>query len=244
MEYRSLGKTDLRVPAVSFGAWAIGGWLWGGTDDDDAFGEVFELILDPDFVAASERLEQFGVDECGLEPADDAPDSDPATTDDTTTNDTTTNDTTTNDTTTSDTTTNDTTTNDTTADGTTADAGNAAGLITEAAEVPDPLFDPFGDDDVVDPSEVSINGLQYHLDVSHTDATWRTRLMSFSMGGGVTVGGTVLDDVAVEVCDAVAEYVVQFEPDWEITIESYDQDDTGQYNYVGELITGTATDGC
>ncbi|MFP5487234.1 MAG: hypothetical protein ACLGHQ_02860, partial [Acidimicrobiia bacterium] len=121
---------------------------------------------------------------------------------------------------------------------------DTTGLITEAADVPDPLFDPFFDDDVVDPSELSINGLQYHLDVNHPDAAWRTGLMSFSMGGGVTVGGLELDDVAADVCNAVAAYVVQFEPDWEITIESYAQDDTGTYDYVGDLVTGTASDGC
>ncbi len=33
MEYRLLGKSDLNVPVVSFGAWALGGWMWGGTDD-------------------------------------------------------------------------------------------------------------------------------------------------------------------------------------------------------------------
>jgi aryl-alcohol dehydrogenase-like predicted oxidoreductase len=33
MRYTSLGTTDLALPAVSFGAWAIGGWFWGGTDD-------------------------------------------------------------------------------------------------------------------------------------------------------------------------------------------------------------------
>lgn len=36
MEYRQLGKSDLKVPVVSFGAWAIGGWMWGGTDDQAA----------------------------------------------------------------------------------------------------------------------------------------------------------------------------------------------------------------
>jgi len=36
MEYRTLGKTDTKVPVVSFGSWAIGGWQWGGTDDDQA----------------------------------------------------------------------------------------------------------------------------------------------------------------------------------------------------------------
>ena len=33
MKTRTLGRTDLEVPAVVFGAWAIGGWQWGGTDD-------------------------------------------------------------------------------------------------------------------------------------------------------------------------------------------------------------------
>lgn len=32
MEYRELGKTGLEVSAITFGAWAIGGWMWGGTD--------------------------------------------------------------------------------------------------------------------------------------------------------------------------------------------------------------------
>jgi aryl-alcohol dehydrogenase-like predicted oxidoreductase len=36
MQHRTLGPTELRVPAVVFGAWAIGGWNWGGSDDDAA----------------------------------------------------------------------------------------------------------------------------------------------------------------------------------------------------------------
>ena len=36
MEYRHLGQSDLAVPVVSFGAWAIGGWMWGGSDDEAA----------------------------------------------------------------------------------------------------------------------------------------------------------------------------------------------------------------
>lgn len=32
MEYRTLGKTDIQLPVITFGAWAIGGWMWGGTD--------------------------------------------------------------------------------------------------------------------------------------------------------------------------------------------------------------------
>jgi len=36
MELRQLGTSDLMVSPIIFGAWAIGGWLWGGTDDDEA----------------------------------------------------------------------------------------------------------------------------------------------------------------------------------------------------------------
>ena len=31
MEYRKLGKSELEVSAITFGAWAAGGWMWGGT---------------------------------------------------------------------------------------------------------------------------------------------------------------------------------------------------------------------
>jgi aryl-alcohol dehydrogenase-like predicted oxidoreductase len=32
MEIRKLGQSDLEVTVLAFGAWAIGGWLWGGAD--------------------------------------------------------------------------------------------------------------------------------------------------------------------------------------------------------------------
>jgi aryl-alcohol dehydrogenase-like predicted oxidoreductase len=35
MQYRSLGGTDMKVSAISFGAWAIGG-TWGSVEDDES----------------------------------------------------------------------------------------------------------------------------------------------------------------------------------------------------------------
>ncbi len=36
MEYRELGRTGWRVSTISFGAWGIGGDVWGNTDDDES----------------------------------------------------------------------------------------------------------------------------------------------------------------------------------------------------------------
>ena len=36
MEYRKLGRSGLMLPAITFGAWAIGGWKWGGADRSEA----------------------------------------------------------------------------------------------------------------------------------------------------------------------------------------------------------------
>lgn len=36
MEYRKIGNSDLELSVVTFGAWAAGGWMWGGTERKDA----------------------------------------------------------------------------------------------------------------------------------------------------------------------------------------------------------------
>ena len=36
MEYRKIGKSDLELSTVTFGSWAAGGWMWGGTERSDA----------------------------------------------------------------------------------------------------------------------------------------------------------------------------------------------------------------
>ncbi|GMW01731.1 MAG: aldo/keto reductase [Candidatus Hydrogenedentota bacterium] len=44
MIVRNLGNTDIRVPGIAFGAWAIGGWMWGGTDDAEAIKAIHASI--------------------------------------------------------------------------------------------------------------------------------------------------------------------------------------------------------
>lgn len=36
MEYRKIGNSELKLSTVTFGAWAAGGWMWGGTERSDA----------------------------------------------------------------------------------------------------------------------------------------------------------------------------------------------------------------
>ncbi len=40
MEYTTLGKSDLEITEIVFGAWAIGGWMWGGADKSDAIDAI------------------------------------------------------------------------------------------------------------------------------------------------------------------------------------------------------------
>ncbi len=44
MIYRKLGKTGLEVPGITFGAWAIGGWLWGGANKKDALYAIQQAV--------------------------------------------------------------------------------------------------------------------------------------------------------------------------------------------------------
>jgi aryl-alcohol dehydrogenase-like predicted oxidoreductase len=40
VEYRKLGNSDLEISAVTFGAWAAGGWMWGGTERSEAIDAI------------------------------------------------------------------------------------------------------------------------------------------------------------------------------------------------------------
>lgn len=45
MKKVQLGKSEVFVTPVTFGAWAIGGWMWGGADRKDAL-EAIEVSID------------------------------------------------------------------------------------------------------------------------------------------------------------------------------------------------------
>lgn len=40
MEYRILGNTELRLSVVTFGSWAAGGMMWGGTEQNDSVNAI------------------------------------------------------------------------------------------------------------------------------------------------------------------------------------------------------------
>lgn len=40
MEYRTLSDSDLRLSAITFGAWAAGSWMWGKTERTDAVNAI------------------------------------------------------------------------------------------------------------------------------------------------------------------------------------------------------------
>jgi methylglyoxal reductase len=44
MRYRPLGKSGIEASVVGFGAWAIGGWMWGGTKKNDPEGAIRAAI--------------------------------------------------------------------------------------------------------------------------------------------------------------------------------------------------------
>jgi aryl-alcohol dehydrogenase-like predicted oxidoreductase len=44
MEKRSVGKSALPVSPIAFGAWAIGGWMWGGADNKDSLRAIHACL--------------------------------------------------------------------------------------------------------------------------------------------------------------------------------------------------------
>jgi len=40
MNYRKIGNTNFELSEITFGAWAAGGWMWGGNDRNDAIAAI------------------------------------------------------------------------------------------------------------------------------------------------------------------------------------------------------------
>ena len=40
MQPRTLGQSDVKVSPVIFGAWAIGGWMWGGSEESESIAAI------------------------------------------------------------------------------------------------------------------------------------------------------------------------------------------------------------
>lgn len=40
MEFRKIGNSDLELSVITFGAWAAGGWMWGGTERNEAVNAI------------------------------------------------------------------------------------------------------------------------------------------------------------------------------------------------------------
>ena len=40
MEYQQLGNSGVTLSRITFGSWAAGGWMWGGTEQNDAVGAI------------------------------------------------------------------------------------------------------------------------------------------------------------------------------------------------------------
>jgi len=47
MRYKPLGQSGIEASVVAFGAWAIGGWMWGGTDEPAAVAAI-QAAIDAD----------------------------------------------------------------------------------------------------------------------------------------------------------------------------------------------------
>ena len=44
MQMRPLGASGIQASAIGFGAWAIGGWMWGGSDESDSIAAVHAAL--------------------------------------------------------------------------------------------------------------------------------------------------------------------------------------------------------
>ena len=44
MEFTRISGTDLEVSRIALGTWAMGGWMWGGTDEEQAINTIHAAL--------------------------------------------------------------------------------------------------------------------------------------------------------------------------------------------------------
>ena len=44
LEYTTIAGTDMQVPRIALGTWAIGGWMWGGTDEQESIQTIHAAL--------------------------------------------------------------------------------------------------------------------------------------------------------------------------------------------------------
>ncbi|OQA00228.1 MAG: General stress protein 69 [Planctomycetes bacterium ADurb.Bin412] len=64
MLYRKLGTSDMEASVVALGTWAIGGWMWGGIDDEQAVKAIQASIDEGMNLIDTAPIYGFGHSEC------------------------------------------------------------------------------------------------------------------------------------------------------------------------------------
>ena len=44
MKFRKLGRSNIEASVVGLGAWAIGGWMWGGSDESESISAIHTAL--------------------------------------------------------------------------------------------------------------------------------------------------------------------------------------------------------
>ena len=63
MQMRPLGKSGIEASVVAFGAWAIGGWTWGGQDEKDSIAAIHAFLDAGGNLIDTAPIYGFGVSE-------------------------------------------------------------------------------------------------------------------------------------------------------------------------------------
>jgi len=159
-------------------------------DDPESFTAIFEVFGREEVIEATDNLERYGVEECGLDPTSDAGDEgDAVSTDD-----------------------------DAADDAELGDGDDDRDESGEFASDDDPYDEEFWG--AIDATEMSIPGLKQHLDLNYPDTGWFDTLNGYgiSQDTDVEVNGPIEEEDGVALCSAILEYAAPLEPDVTITV--------------------------